>query len=86
MRIFCDYAVDFSISTQALLERKHVTVLHALQAHTSCAAEFPEDISTQREMDHVWAGYRVSIPQSICEGDTNWASWDKWIWLQQLQR
>lgn len=54
---------------QAVLERKHVTVLHALQAHTRFTAEFPEDISAQREMGHVREGYRVSIPHSIHRRD-----------------
>ena len=51
--IFCDYAVDFSIMPLRLLERKHITVLHALQNHTCFTTEFPKDISTQGEMDHV---------------------------------
>lgn len=59
--------------------------MHVLQDHTCVAAEFPEDISTQGEMGHVWAGYRVPISQSIYGGDRSWASWDKQIWLPQLQ-
>lgn len=77
------YSWIFPYVTRTLLERRHVTVLHALQDHTRCTAESFEDISAQREMGHVWTGYRVSISQSVYGGDPSRTSWDKRIWLQR---